>query len=302
MNSRPSPLFGISVDPSANDHKKPLQRAQVADKLGLDLMTLMDQPYNGKQFDTWTLMTALAVQTERVHLGTNVLNLPLRPPAMLAKMAATLDVLSGGRLELGLGAGAYWDGVAGFGGPRRTPGEAYRAFKDALHILKGMWADAGSTFSYEGALYQVENAQAGPAPAHPIRIWAGAYGPKMLKLTGQMADGVIVSYNFVPPAKLADLNQRIDEGALEAGREPQEIRRGYNLMGVIDTGENTRVRGLKPEYIQGTTQEWAGKLVDLYANFRMDTFIFWPIGGNAPAQIEAFAQEVRPLVIETLSN
>ena len=124
----------------------------------------------------------------------------------------------------------------------------------------------------------------------------------MLKLTGQMADGVLVSYNYVPPEKLANLNQRIDEGAKEAGREPNSVRRGYNLMGVLNTGQpDTHVPGLKAEYVNGTAQEWVERLVGWYETYRVDTFIFWPVAGNASAQIEAFAQEVAPAVKEALS-
>ena len=142
----------------------------------------------------------------------------------------------------------------------------------------------------------------GPVPAHSIRIWTGALGPKMLNLTGQMADGVLVSYNYVPPEKLANLHQRIDAGAEEAGRKPNEIRRGYNLMGVLDTGRpDTRIRGLKAEFLNGTAQEWVEQLVGWYETYRVHTFIFWPVAGNASAQIEAFAQEVAPAVKEALS-
>ena len=81
------PLLGISIDPSAADPEQPFLRARIAEENGLDLITLMDHPYNRRLFETWTLLTALAARTERVHVGTNVLNLPLRPPAMLAKMA-----------------------------------------------------------------------------------------------------------------------------------------------------------------------------------------------------------------------
>jgi alkanesulfonate monooxygenase SsuD/methylene tetrahydromethanopterin reductase-like flavin-dependent oxidoreductase (luciferase family) len=144
------PLFGTSIDPAAADPQAPFQRAKLADDTGLDLITIMDHPYLKHLFETWTLMTALAMTTQRVHLGTNVANLPLRPPAMLAKMAATLDVLSGGRVELGLGAGANSLGVAALGGPQRSPGEAYTAFKEALQIIRGFWENSGGSFTLPG--------------------------------------------------------------------------------------------------------------------------------------------------------
>jgi alkanesulfonate monooxygenase SsuD/methylene tetrahydromethanopterin reductase-like flavin-dependent oxidoreductase (luciferase family) len=301
-NSHLSPLFGISIDPSATDPQEPFIRARIADQSGLDLITLMDHPYNAKLFDTWTLMTALAVTTERVHVGTNVANLPLRPPAMLAKMAASLDVLTGGRVELGVGAGAYWDGVAAYGGPRRAAGEAYQAFEEALQILRGMWENAGGSFSYAGEIYQVRGARPGPAPAHPIRIWVGAGGPRMLRLVGRMADGLLVSYNHVNPQKLLEFNRRIDAGAQAAGRAASEIRRGYNLMGVLNTGRaDTTVPGLKAGYLNGSVQDWAEQIADWYEGYRQDTFIFWPVAGNQQVQIETFAREVVPKVKETLA-
>src|SRR5205809_301471 len=94
--------FGVFVIPEATE--RPLQQALIADELGFDVIGVQDHPYQRRFFDTWTLLTAIAMRTERITVFPDVANLPLRPPAMLAKAAATLDILSGGRLELGLGA------------------------------------------------------------------------------------------------------------------------------------------------------------------------------------------------------
>ena len=102
MNNHP--LFAASIDPSAADPREPFERARNADENGLDLITIMDHPYNARLFDTWTLLTAIGHATRNIHLATNVASLPLRPPALLAKQAATLDILTEGRMELGLGA------------------------------------------------------------------------------------------------------------------------------------------------------------------------------------------------------
>lgn len=300
--TRPAPLFGISIDPAFADPHEPLRRALLADANGLDLLTLMDHPYNRKLFETWTLLTVLAANTKRVHVGTNVLNLPLRPPAMLAKMAATLDVLSGGRLELGLGAGALWDGVAAYGGPRRTPGEAVTALREAILILRGMWHNSGGKFSFQGECYQVVGARPGPAPAHPVRIWLGALGPRMLDITGRLADGVLVSHNWVGPDRLADINRRIDEGILQAGRSPFAVRRGYNLMGTIAVSSASASGAeLGPEYMQGNVAYWIERILQFFHEYRMDTFNFWPVAGDQYAQLEIFAQEVVPAVKEALA-
>ena len=302
-NSSLAPLFGASIDPSAADTQEPFSRARAADKHGLDLITVMDHPYNRRLLETWTLLTALAVTTERVHVATNVASLPLRPPAMLAKQAATLDVLTGGRVELGLGAGAYWPGIVAYGGPKRPAGEAYVAFKEALHIIRGMWEHAGSSFTYEGEVYRVRGAQPGPAPAHSIPIWVGASGPRMLRLTGQMADGVLVSTTYESPKRLLEINEQIDEGAAEAGRPPTAVRRGYNLMGVLDLGRpDTQITEREANNIYGPVQAWVEQLVRLYRDYRQDTFIFWPVSGNRLVQTEAFAQEVVPAVRDALRD
>ncbi|MCI0728441.1 MAG: LLM class flavin-dependent oxidoreductase, partial [Chloroflexi bacterium] len=176
-----APLFGVFLDPTAGDPREPFRLAKIADENGLDLLTIQDHPYQWRFYENWTLLTALAMATERIHVSPNVANLPLRLPAVLAKQAATLDVLTGGRVELGLGAGGFWQAIAAYGGPKRPPAEAYAAFEDALHILRGMWDNTGKSFTYQGKIYAVKGAKPGPAPAHRIPIWTGALGPKMLR-------------------------------------------------------------------------------------------------------------------------
>jgi alkanesulfonate monooxygenase SsuD/methylene tetrahydromethanopterin reductase-like flavin-dependent oxidoreductase (luciferase family) len=291
--------FGINIDPAADRASEALEFARLADERGLDLLTIQDHPYNRRFLDTWTLLTTLAAATRRIRLGTNVLNLPLRPPAMLSKMAATLDVLSAGRLELGLGAGFYWEGVKAYGGAARTPAEAYTAFEDALHILRGMWDRAGQSFTYEGAVYQVRGARPGPAPAHRIPIWVGATGPRMLRLTGRMADGLLVSRSYVPPERLPDINGLVDEGAQAAGRDPSEIRRGYNLMGTLLLNETAMPPA---EGMVGPVAYWVDEIVRLHRDYRQDTFLFWPSGGSERHQIEQFIGEVAPAVRQALGQ
>jgi alkanesulfonate monooxygenase SsuD/methylene tetrahydromethanopterin reductase-like flavin-dependent oxidoreductase (luciferase family) len=294
-------LFGANVDPTTDELAESFERAKVADENGLDLITVQDHPYNRRFVDTWTLLAYLTAKTQRVHVGTNVANLPLRPPAMLAKMAASLDVLSGGRVELGLGAGAFWQGIAALGGPKRTPQEAYTAFEDALHILRGMWDNVGHSFTYDGKIYQVRGAQPGPPPAHRIRIWVGASGPRMLRLTGRMADGVLVSSTYEPPERLLEINRLIDEGAQAAGRSPADIRRGYNLMGIVDLGQiGHRPANLESGVIYGTVQDWVEELTRLNNEYGQDTFIFWPVGDRGRDQLEAFAKEIMPAVKEAV--
>ncbi|WP_248305383.1 LLM class flavin-dependent oxidoreductase [Agromyces sp. H66] len=122
------------------------------DRAGLDLVTFQDHPYQSAFLDTSTLLAYVAARTERVHVGANVTSLPLRPPAVLARAAASLDILSGGRFELGIGAGSYWDGIAAMGGRRLTPGQGVDALREAIAIIRDLWnVDAPSRMSHHGA-------------------------------------------------------------------------------------------------------------------------------------------------------
>jgi alkanesulfonate monooxygenase SsuD/methylene tetrahydromethanopterin reductase-like flavin-dependent oxidoreductase (luciferase family) len=289
------PRFGANVDPSAGDPRSPFRRAQLADEHGLDLIGVQDHPYNSGFLETWTLLAALGATTQRVHLLTNVLNTPLRLPAMIAKQAATLDLLTGGRLDLGLGAGAFAQGIASYGGAAREPAEALAAFEDTLQIVRGMLDSAGRSFSYEGRIHQVRGAHPGPAPAHRIPIWTGSNRPRGLRLTGRLADGVLLSSTYVPFDQLLENNRLIDEGAAQAERPTTAIRRGYNLMGVLGLGQpDTRLDQPQPGQIVGPAQHWVETIVRLYRDYRQDTFFFWSVAGNELLQIEAFAREVAP--------
>jgi alkanesulfonate monooxygenase SsuD/methylene tetrahydromethanopterin reductase-like flavin-dependent oxidoreductase (luciferase family) len=164
--------LGISVVPDATDPASTLEQIVVADRSGLDLVGVQDHPYQRRFFDTWTLLSFVAARTERIQLVTDVANLPLRPPAMLAKAAASLDVLSRGRFELGLGAGAFWDAVEAMGGPRRTAKDSVDALEEAIAILRAFWA-AEDTLKLDGRHYTVNGVKpAGRRP--PIRSASGS--------------------------------------------------------------------------------------------------------------------------------
>jgi alkanesulfonate monooxygenase SsuD/methylene tetrahydromethanopterin reductase-like flavin-dependent oxidoreductase (luciferase family) len=128
--------LGVFVVPDATDLGRTMEQVRLADELGLDLVGIQDHPYQRRFLDTWTLLAYLAGRTSSIRLVPDVANLPLRLPAPLAKAAASLDLLSGGRLELGLGAGAFWDGIVAMGGPRRTPKESVDALEEAIAILQ----------------------------------------------------------------------------------------------------------------------------------------------------------------------
>ena len=284
--------FGYFLTPDATDATEVLRRAQVCDRAGYDLIGIQDHPYQWRFLDTWTLLAFLAGQTERVRLFPDVVNLPLRPPAMLAKAAASLDVLSGGRIELGLGAGAFWEGIRAMDGAVRTPGEAVAALEEAIHVIHLLWSGQRGV-RYDGRFYSLHGAHSGPVPAHPIGIWLGALGPKMLNLTGRLADGWVPSSSYVPPAKLPEMQARIDEGAAEAGRAPSAIRRIYNVMGRIGDQPSA-------EPFNGPVAQWVDELTHLALEVGMDTFV---IGLPEPPgdQLERFMAEIAPRVRENVA-
>jgi alkanesulfonate monooxygenase SsuD/methylene tetrahydromethanopterin reductase-like flavin-dependent oxidoreductase (luciferase family) len=278
--------FGANADPLADQPHHAAAIARLADTTGLDLVAVQDHPYNRHFLDTWTLLATLATQTTRVRLFPDVADLPLRPPAMLAKATATLDVLSGGRVELGLGAGALWDAIGAYGGPVRSPGEAVQALEEAVHVIRLLWSEQRGV-RHAGRYYQLEGAQPGPRPAHAIGIWLGVLGPRMLALTGRLADGVVWSSSYVPVERLAEMHARIDAAAAAAGRAPRDVRRVYNLMGSIG-----------PEQ---SASEWVEQLAGLVLEHGLDTFIFWPLD-DPLRQLEVFARDVVPRVRESVAR
>jgi alkanesulfonate monooxygenase SsuD/methylene tetrahydromethanopterin reductase-like flavin-dependent oxidoreductase (luciferase family) len=283
--------FGWFLVPEAADPPALVEQARLAERAGFDLVGIQDHPYQRRYLDTFSLLAALATATERVGLFPDVASLPLRHPAMLAKAATSIDLLSGGRFELGLGAGSFWDAIVAMGGPRRSPGEAVEALEEAVALLRLLWSDQRSV-RFTGQHYRVAGVRPGPAPAHPIRIWVGAYGPRMLQLVGRLADGWVPSAGYLPPERLAAAQARIDDAAAAAGRDPAAVRRLYNVSGRIGPGGGG--------FLDGPPGQWVEQLLPLVVETGMDTFVLWP--SESPAsQLQVFAAEVAPALREAVA-
>ena len=250
--------LGVFVVPDAGAPELTVAQIVAADRAGLDLVGVQDHPYQRRFFDTWTLLAYVAARTERITLLPDVINLPLRQPAVLAKAAASLDVLSGGRVELGLGAGAFWEGIEAMGGPRRTPGESVEALEEAMHIMRS-FLDLDQSVRFDGRHYRAAGAKPGPPPLHRIGLWVGAYGPRMLRLTGRMGDGWLPSIGggYLPEDEVPARQRIIDEAARRAGRDPSAIVRAANL---------------------GGSEDWvdAERIADLAARLRLDALLVSP--------------------------
>ena len=286
-----APRFGLFLVPNADSYADLVRQAEAVERSGLDLIGIQDHPYQRRFLDTFALIGDLLARTERVTIFPAVANVPLRPPATLAKLAASLDVMSGGRFELGLGAGAFWDGIEAMGGPRRSPGESVDALAEAIEIIRRSWSGERSV-TFEGRHYDVRGFHPGPPPAHDIGIWLGAYKPRMLALTGRLADGWVPSHGHAPPGEIREMAKRIDDAAEAAGRDPRAIRRVYNLSGQIAAGP---VR----ERLQGPPEHWIETLTGFVLELGFDSFIFAP-AEDVPGQIKRFAHEVAPGVREAV--
>jgi alkanesulfonate monooxygenase SsuD/methylene tetrahydromethanopterin reductase-like flavin-dependent oxidoreductase (luciferase family) len=258
-------LLGVFVVPDGEDPARTLAQIDAADATGLDLVGVQDHPYQRRYLDTWTLLAYAAARTEHVRLVPDVVNLPLRPPAVLAKAAASLDVLSGGRVELGLGAGAFWDGIEAMGGTRLSGPESVDALEEAIAVLRAFWG--------------MERRVAGPAPAHPIEVWLGAYGPRMMAVTGRLADGWLPSVPRMPVEEVDERQARIDEAARRAGRDPGDVRRLCNFT---------------PD---GDPSTWAEQIERLAVEHRFEGFVLGgDDGGDPVGLVRRIGEEVAPRV------
>jgi alkanesulfonate monooxygenase SsuD/methylene tetrahydromethanopterin reductase-like flavin-dependent oxidoreductase (luciferase family) len=219
-----------------------------------------------------------------------VMNLPLRQPVVIARSAATLDLLTGGRVELALGAGGFWDAIEAAGGRRLTPGESIDALGEAITIIREIWdTETRGGVRMDGAHYRLAGAKRGPAPAHDIGIWVGAYRPRILRLVGRVADGWLPSLPYIEGglAGLAQANRHVDEGAEAAGRDPSSVRRLLNI-GAPSTAGN-------PGALGGPLTQWAEQLAEITLDHGISGYI---LGGDDPTAIQRFGEEVAPTVRE----
>jgi alkanesulfonate monooxygenase SsuD/methylene tetrahydromethanopterin reductase-like flavin-dependent oxidoreductase (luciferase family) len=272
-------LVGTFITPQDQAPQETVALAQLTERAGLDLVTFQDHPYQPAYLDTWTLLSYVAAKTDRVRLSGNVLNLPLRQPAVLARAAASLDLLSGGRFELGLGAGSFWDAIVAMGGPDRSKGGAVAALSEAIDIIRAIWDTADSRgVRVDGDHYRVHGAKRGPAPAHDVQIWLGALKPRMLRLIGEKADGWLPSYGYMQEGDLQRGNRTIDEAAKAAGRDPGEIRRLLNIPVELATVE---------------------RLLPLVLEDGVSTFIVW---SDDARLIERYGTEIAPALREAVAR
>lgn len=285
--------FGFQLTPT-DDPKSRIELVQAGEQAGLDLVGVQDHPYKPDLLDTFTLIANLAGQTDRIRFFPDVANLPLRPPAMLAKAAATIDRMSSGRFDLGLGAGGYWSAITRMGVDKLDGSAAVDALGEAIHIIRALWEPSDRPIEIDGEHYRLDGVRPGPQPTRPISIWLGSQSPRMLRLTGAVADGwaaPIVPY--LPYERWSEANRIIDQAAHDAGREPDDVVRIAQLVGTITdepSGPHT-LEGDDP--VHGNVEEWSQLIVRLATEQPFSTFVFWP-RTDSLEQIDRFANQVVP--------
>jgi alkanesulfonate monooxygenase SsuD/methylene tetrahydromethanopterin reductase-like flavin-dependent oxidoreductase (luciferase family) len=175
------------------------------------------------------------------------------------------------------------------GGPRRSARESVDALEEAIEVIRLAWSGQPSV-SFEGEHYRVRGLKPGPQPAHPIGIWLGAYGPRMMRVVGRLADGWLPSVPRLPLEEIPRRQQAIDEAAKQAGRDPSDVRRIANVNGQITDGESDG-------FLRGPASQWVDDLRRLNQDFGLDSFIFWG-DGDPDEQLRRFAEDVVPLARE----
>ncbi len=277
--------LGIFVVPDATDAASRVAQIIEAERSGLDMVGVQDHPYQWRFFDTWTLLAYVAGRTEGVRFLPDVLNLPLRLPSMIAKSVASLDILSGGRVELGIGAGAFWDAIAAMGGPpphtEGVGGCAGGGARDPAQLL--VWA---ALRSLRGRALPDLRSAPRPAARPPSRIYLGAYGPRMLRLTGRLADGWLPSLgeHYLHPEDASKGHAAIDEAARAAGRDPAEIERALNVMA-----------------LEGQPATWADQLARIVEELRFSTLLVGVPLDDPVTFVRRLAEDVGPRLRELLA-
>jgi alkanesulfonate monooxygenase SsuD/methylene tetrahydromethanopterin reductase-like flavin-dependent oxidoreductase (luciferase family) len=286
--------FGLNLPTDAGEGADPAAVARRAEELGFDLVSSSDHPCGVRpSFETWTLLTWAAAATSRIQIATRVLGMPYRAPAMVAKMAETLDRLSNGRLILGLGGGYSDDEFRAFGLGVPSPGEKIDGLEDGVKIIRGLWTEAA--FSFSGRIHHTAEANLEPKPRRSIPIWLGTFGPRALAVTGRLADGWIPTLSYAPPQEVVQLKERVFAAARSAGRDPAEITCAYNIDVMVDErAESTSSRIAGPP--ERVAEEIAG-----FTKLGFSVFNFIPEADAVLEQAERLAQEVVPLVREAVA-
>jgi len=268
-----------------------------ADREGLDLFTVADHPYFGEKLDAYALVSFLLGRTERIAGAVAVTNLPSRPAPVLARTITSLSALSGGRIVLGIGAGAIWDMIVKLGVPRLSGGSAVHALEEAITVIRALSA-GHEPVTFDGEFYRVSGLD--PAGIAPPPIWTGSVGPKSLAVTGRAADGwVVPGGSDWKSALYRESRPKIDDAAATAGRDPAEIADIFNFGGRITPEPLAATRGDDGRWIGGSERQWVDELTDAVLEYGASGFIYRSTDDTPRHEALArWASEIVPAVRE----
>jgi probable F420-dependent oxidoreductase len=238
-------------------------------------------PARGDVYECWTLLPAMAAVTERIRIGTLVSPTSVHHPAVLAKRAATIDRLSGGRMVLGLGAGWQLNEHLAYGIELEPPGRRVSRFEEAIGIIRSMLAEDWTTF--HGEFYRVTQAPCDPKPVQsPLPLLVGTRGPRMLGIAARNAN----EWNTWSAPDLAERRNGLREALEQAGRAPDSMWTSVNAL--MDLGGAASPAG---RAITGTAQQLLDQLGQ-YADLGFDEFILadWNLGAGQAERSDNLAR------------
>ncbi|HEY3606479.1 MAG TPA: LLM class flavin-dependent oxidoreductase, partial [Pseudonocardiaceae bacterium] len=294
--------FGFGAQSGIEHTPDLLRTAEQADRDGLDILSLSDHPYLGRDLDAYAGIGFVLGRTRHISGFVNVTNLPTRPAPMLARTVTSLSALSGGRVVLGMGAGGRWDRIADLGVPRLTPGDAVDAFEEAIVLVK-LLSGGGPPVTHQGRHYQVDQIE--PAPVAALPVWTGSVGPKSLAATGRVADGWIPGHASDWRSERYRVSRPIiDEAAAAVGRDPREIRTVFNFPGRITDRALTDTRADDGRWIGGSVGQWIDELTDAVLAHGASGFLLFASGFGTPDDVTLgrWSAEIVPAVREAIAK
>jgi len=300
--------FGAFISSERPGYADILDDALLVEELGYHSVWISDHVYGmyeymgDNRFECWTTVSALVADTSSVRLGQLVLCNPFRHPPLMAKMAATLDAISGGRLELGLGTGWNEGEFDAYGYPFESPSARVRRLDEAATIIKMMWTEEAPTF--KGRFYEIDGAYCSPKPVqkpHPPLMLAGGGEQLTLRTVARHADVCnFAAWRGTPE----DYRRKIEvlESYCDAvGRNPAEIRKSWACYALIDDDEVSAerrlrlyesTRGGRPP-ISGTPEQCVEQ-IRRYVDVGVTLFIVRFMGRDFEKESRLFAEEVLP--------
>src|ERR1051326_8235656 len=254
MATKPRLSFGIKTAPMHSTYEEMLAVWRAADALPVyehawlfDHFIPIGGDPSGPCLEGYTLLAAYAAQTERLRVGLMVAGNTYRHPAVVAKMGATLDIISGGRFDFGIGAG--WNELehTAYGIPLHKPGERIAMFAEACEVIKLMWTQDAPDFN--GRFYQLQGARCEPKPIqkpYPPFVIGGSGEQKTLRVVAQYAN--IWNFSGGSVEEFVHKNQVLDEHCAAVGRDPASIERSVQIR--VDASDPASTRETMRGYIE----------------------------------------------------